>query len=187
MSLDPQEKSRRLTERLNPEIAALKASVKTAIISSYDNQGVPNASYSPFAIHDGYYYILISDVAKHAENLRQTGKAHILLIEDEDKARNIYARQRLSFHAKVTPVDADTPEFTQGVKALGQRFGEIVSELSTMKDFNLFRLEPQDGLYVKGFGKAFNVGNDELVEPVHLTQGHLFDQREAVALDEDKE
>ncbi|RIY34412.1 hypothetical protein CKF54_00710 [Psittacicella hinzii] len=184
MSLDPQEKARRLSNRLNPEIAELKANVQTAVISSYDKDGVPNASYSPFAIENGFYYILISDVAKHAENLRQTGVAHILLIEDEAKARNIYARKRLSFHAKVSPVDAQSEEFVQGVQALGARFGEIVSELSTMKDFNLFRLEPQDGLYVKGFGQAFNVGNDELVEPVHLTQGHLFDQREAVKVED---
>ncbi|RIY37523.1 pyridoxamine 5'-phosphate oxidase family protein [Psittacicella gerlachiana] len=183
MALDPQEKVRRLTERLNPEIAELKANVKTAIISSYDKDGVPNASYSPFAIYNGFYYILISDVAKHAENLRQTGKAHILLIEDEAQARNIYARKRLSFHAQVQAVESESAEFTAGVQALGQRFGEIVSELSTMRDFNLFRLEPQDGLYVKGFGQAFNVGSDELVEPVHITKGHLFDQREAVELD----
>ncbi|MFC6277114.1 pyridoxamine 5'-phosphate oxidase family protein [Psittacicella hinzii] len=180
MSLDPQEKARRLSGRIGPAVAELKANTKTLIISSVNTDGEPLASYSPFVIVNGYYYILISDVAKHAANLREVGKASVMLIEDESAARNIYVRTRLTFAVTAHEVAAESEEFNAGVKALAERFGDIVGELSTMKDFNLFRLETTQGVFVKGFGQAFVVSNDELVEPVHLTQGHLFNEREAV-------
>ena len=36
----------------------------------------------------------------------------------------------------------------------------------------LFRLAPTQGLFVKGFGQAFQVSGDDLVDFVHLEQGH---------------
>lgn len=183
MALDPQEKARRITGRIAPQVAELKEKAQTLIIASVDSDGNPLASYSPFVILNGFYYILISDVAKHAANLRQRGKANVMLIEDEAQARYIYARERLGFNVIVEEVTAESEEFVTGVQALGQRFGEIVSELSAMKDFNLFRLTPSQGVYVKGFGQAFVISDNELVDPVHLTQNHQFNQRTAVTVE----
>lgn len=42
-----------------------------------------------------------------------------------------------------------------------------------MLDFNLFSFKPEHGLFVKGFGKAFEVSVDDLVSFVHLEEGHL--------------
>ncbi|BDE02417.1 hypothetical protein PASm1_03190 [Pasteurella multocida] len=47
-----------------------------------------------------------------------------------------------------------------------------MDELSRMKDFHLFSFKPSQGLFVKGFGQAFQVSNDDLVSFVHLVEGH---------------
>jgi hypothetical protein len=36
----------------------------------------------------------------------------------------------------------------------------------------MFRLKPIQGLFVKGFGQAFQVSGDDLVDFVHLDEGH---------------
>ena len=38
-----------------------------------------------------------------------------------------------------------------------QRFGRFVNALRSLPDFQLFRLTPRSGLYVRGFGQAFRV------------------------------
>ncbi len=53
-----------------------------------------------------------------------------------------------------------------------QRFGDIIDGLSSLEDFKMFRLKPIQGLFVKGFGQAFQVSGDDLVDFVHLDEGH---------------
>ena len=59
-----------------------------------------------------------------------------------------------------------------------QRHGEIIDNLIRMDDFTLFCLQPGQGLYVKGFGQAYRVSADDLVDLVHLDQGHKPRQEE---------
>jgi len=55
---------------------------------------------------------------------------------------------------------------------LKDRFGEIIDGLSQLQDFVLFNLKPEQGLFVKGFGQAYQVSGDDLVDFVHLEEGH---------------
>lgn len=56
--------------------------------------------------------------------------------------------------------------------ALISRFGEMAESLSKLNDFNLYKLVPDNGRYVKGFGQAFNVFGNDLVDFLHLDEGH---------------
>ena len=40
------------------------------------------------------------------------------------------------------------------------------------RDFSLFNLKAENGLFVKGFGQAYQVSGDDLVDFVHLEEGH---------------
>jgi hypothetical protein len=95
-----------------------------------------------------------------------------MMIEDEATSKTIYARKRLTFEANVVIVERETARWQEAVVGLKDRFGEIVDGLSGLEDFKMFRLEPTQGLFVKGFGKAFQVSSDDLVDFVHLTEGH---------------
>ena len=167
-----QDKQQRLQQRLEPEIQAFRDQCRTLVLATRDPEGVPNVSYAPFALGDGGYYVLISDIARHARNLKQVPRVSLMLIEDEASSRQIYARQRLTFDAAVQLVERDCAQWQEGVEALQQRHGEIISNLTKMADFSLFCLKPEQGLYVKGFGQAYRVDPNDLVAVLHLDQGH---------------
>lgn len=169
MSTDRQEV---LQNRLGPEIQEFKEQCKTIVLATLDAQGNPNVSYAPFVINNGEYQVLISTVARHARNLMEVPKVSLMLLEDESKSREIYARRRLTFDATVRMLPRHSEEWEQSVQALQARHGEIVENLSKLEDFNLFCFKPTAGLFVKGFGKAFQVSPDELVNFVHLDEGH---------------
>jgi putative heme iron utilization protein len=58
------------------------------------------------------------------------------------------------------------------IAQLQERFGEIIDGLSQLQDFVLFNFKPEHGLFVKGFGQAYQVSGDDLVDFVHLQEGH---------------
>ncbi|PJG85059.1 heme utilization protein HutZ [Conservatibacter flavescens] len=161
-----------LQNRLEPEIQALKQNAKTIVLSTVDAKGNPNVSYAPFVIYNGEYQILISTIARHARNLQEVPKVSLMLIEDESESREIFARRRLTFDATARILARHSPEWEEVIAALKARHGELVLELAKLEDFKLFSLKPQQGLFVKGFGKAFQVSSEDLVSFVHLDQGH---------------
>ncbi len=167
-----QDKQQRLQQRLEPEIQAFRDTCRSLMLATVDADGMPNVSYAPFALGQEGYYVLISDIARHARNLKQVPKVSLMLIEDEANARQLYARQRLTFDASVRIVERDSEEWRQGIAFLLARHGEIVAGLSKMDDFTLFCLQPQQGLYVKGIGQAFQVSSHDLIDVLHLTEGH---------------
>ncbi|HHE3637124.1 TPA: heme utilization protein HutZ [Pasteurella multocida] len=161
-----------LQNRLGPEIQELKAQCKTVMLATVGEDGNPNVSYAPFAINNGEYQVFISTIARHARNLQDVPKVSLMLIEDESQSRQIFARRRLSFDAVARVVERESEEWHSGVEALKTRHGALMGELSRMKDFHLFSFKPSQGLFVKGFGQAFQVSNDDLVSFVHLVEGH---------------
>ncbi|AGQ39317.1 TPA: heme utilization protein HutZ [Mannheimia haemolytica] len=161
-----------LQNRLGPEIEELKQQIKTIMLATIDKDGVPNVSYAPFVINNGEYQVLITTIARHARNLQEVPKVSLMLIEDESKSRQIFARRRLTFDATVRMIERTDEEWNNSIAALKARHGDLVDELSNMQDFKLFSFKPTAGLFVKGFGKAFDVGVDDLINIVHLDQGH---------------
>ncbi|MBE2898681.1 heme utilization protein HutZ [Pasteurellaceae bacterium 20609_3] len=168
-----EDRQTRLQNKIGPEIQELKDHCRTIMLATVDEHGQPNVSYAPFVLNDRGYYVFISDIARHARNLKQNPRVSLMLIEDEEKSRQIFARRRLSFDAAVEVVAFDSDEWQQGTQALRERHGEVMDHLIKMQDFTLFNLIPEKGLFVKGFGQAFQVDPNDLVGMVHLDQGHI--------------
>ncbi|MCW9710283.1 heme utilization protein HutZ [Avibacterium sp. 21-586] len=167
-----QERLTRLQNRIGPEVQELKQQCRTVMLATVDEQGNPNVSYAPFVLNEKGYYIFISDIARHARNLKKNPNVSLMLIEDESISRQIFARRRLSFDATATIVEYGTDEWNIGTQAIKEKHGEIMNELTTMEDFTLFNLIPKKGLFVKGFGQAFSVDPSDLVGMVHVETGH---------------
>ncbi|KGQ71109.1 heme utilization protein HutZ [Chelonobacter oris] len=175
------DRQERLQNRLGPEVQQMKRQCRTLLLATVDEEGNPNVSYAPFVLNTRGYYVFISDIARHARNLKACNKVSLMLIEDESDCRQIFARRRLSFDATAEIVACDSEEWIRGTNALAERHGEVVTHLTAMQDFTLFNLIPEQGLFVKGFGQAFKVSPDDLVGAIHLQQGHL--QRDSVESD----
>ncbi len=157
----------KLTESmLLEEISQLRQQQKTLILASQSEdatqQLLPLASYAPY-IEDaaGNFYLLLSGLAGHSVNLQQHHDKHsllsILLIEDEQNSRNIFARKRLSYFCTVTIYSREHVLWPEKIAQLQAKFGKTIEVLASLGDFKLYCLTPQDGNYVRGFGQAYDL------------------------------
>ncbi len=170
--MEQQVKQERLQGRLGPEIKEFRQERRTLQLATVDQDGRPNVSYAPFVQNQEGYFVLISDVARHARNLKANPQVSLMMIEDEESSKQLYARKRLTFDAQASVVERETELWTQVIGQMQERFGEIIDGLSQLQDFSLFNLKAENGLFVKGFGQAYQVSGDDLVDFVHLQEGH---------------
>lgn len=150
---------------LTGEIDRLQRECLSLIMATTNALHTPAASYAPFAHMDGNFYILVSGLAIHGVNLKAQPELDVLLIEDESRTRNIYARLRLNYRATASAVEKASDEYGKAIALLTERAGKTVSLLATLDDFTLYRLTPTRGTLVQGFGKAF------VFDPADLTGG----------------
>ncbi|UPR49639.1 heme utilization protein HutZ [Vibrio cyclitrophicus] len=170
--MEQQVKQERLQGRLCPEIKEFRQERRTLQLATVDEEGRPNVSYAPFVQNQEGYFVLISDIARHARNLKANPQVSLMMIEDEENSKQLYARKRLTFDAQASVVERETELWTQVIGQMQERFGEIIDGLSQLQDFSLFNLKAENGLFVKGFGQAYQVSGDDLVDFVHLQEGH---------------
>ncbi len=170
--MEQQVKQERLQGRLGPEIKEFRQERRTLQLATVDEEGRPNVSYAPFVQNQEGYFVLISDIARHARNLKANPQVSLMMIEDEESSKQLYARKRLTFDAQASVVERETELWAQVIGQMQERFGEIIDGLSQLQDFSLFNLKAENGLFVKGFGQAYQVSGDDLVDFVHLQEGH---------------
>lgn len=155
-------KNKGLEQRLGDEIIDFLNTRKTLNLASLDEDGYPYASYAPFATGDECIYVLLSDIAIHGKNLRNTPKAAVQIVEDESEAATIFARIRVNYQVQAKHIELDSDEYKTGIEQLFKKHGERIHKLAELSDFNLFRLNPLGGRYVKDFGRAFAIAGDTL-------------------------
>lgn len=167
-------KNKVLESRLNQEIKDFIESKKSLLLSSIQADGSPYASYAPFSIGEECLYILISEIAIHAKNLQIHPKASVLIIEDEETSRELFARVRVNYLMEVEHITVNSAEWPSAIQNLTDRLGERILGLSKFSDFKLFKLKPLSGRFVKDFGRAYTLTGQTLyhqaVEP--LRDGH---------------
>ncbi len=136
-------------------------------LGTLDEKGLPFSSYAPFVHVNHKFYIFISNVAKHAQNLQRTPKASLLFIEDESKTQQIFARRRISLQVTSTMISREDKIFDEVMDVFKAKFStEMVSMLMGMQDFNLYELSTDYGEATFGFGEAYNIGGEYMEELV---------------------
>ena len=168
-------KNKVMEARLGDELQAFLQSRHTLHLSTLDKEGHPYASYAPFAVGDNCLYVLLSDIAVHGINLKNDGKAAVLIVEDESEAQTVFARIRVNYQVTAQHIPFDSGEkYSTGIECLFNKQGERIHDLSKMNDFNLFKLTPLGGRYVKDFGRAYSIAGRSLTgENIeHLREGH---------------
>ena len=130
--------------------------MKSLILSTSDSNGDPLTSFSPFVKLHEDYFICISSNLPHFNNIVLREKAHVMLIEDESKASNIYARKRLYFQTICSVVDNSEKIFS----LFDTRYEGSLSFLRQMPDFKTIKLTPLEKNLVLGFGSAYIISKD---------------------------
>jgi putative heme iron utilization protein len=146
------------------------------ILATCSPEGVPNASYAPFILdNDRNFYIYISGLSTHTQNLAATGKASIMAIKDEAQTGQLFARERLTFECTAHELERETPHWETIADEFADEFGKIISVFRPLTDFRIVQLVPSSGRFVIGFGAAYDVSGDKLDQLVQVTgegKGH---------------
>lgn len=140
-----------------PRCDALIANQHSLLMATKSAAGDAEISVAPFVRHDGRFYVLVSELAQHTQNMLQHPQASLLFIEPETETKNPFARQRLTFRCSVAAVARDDADYPLRLAQMSERFGDTVALLDSLPDFHLMALTPLDGLFVAGFGKAMTV------------------------------
>lgn len=158
------EKEHKEEENLKVEINEFTNKFKSVILGTVTKEGEPTVSYAPFIKYLGENYIFISDTGEHYHNLKNNGKLEVLFIEDEEKSNSISLRKRVKFKTNVEFLEKN--EYTEKILDELEKIDIVVKITRTMKDFSLVKLVFNEGRYVKGPGKAFDITKDKRIIPV---------------------
>lgn len=143
------------------EVELFLETFQTLMMASLTQEGEPHASTAPYVRIGSDFYIFISTVAQHGKNLLVNPKVSLLFAEDESQCVQSFARKRVTIEAFVSEVGRNEEHFLYAVERFKAHFdSELVSTLSNMGDFHLFKLSPQSGNVVMGFGKAYRLDNN---------------------------
>ena len=138
-------------------------------LSTIGKNGRPESSYSPFVVdQNNQFYIYISGLARHTKNLLHDSRAGIMIIEPEEQAENIFARKRLTFNCDAEIVVRESQDWMRIMSLFDDFAGELMQTLRMLTDFQLIRLKPNSGLFVKGFGKAYEISGEKMDQLSHV-------------------
>jgi hypothetical protein len=152
-----------MTEDIFQEAQALRGQLRSVVLATVDQDGLPEASYAPYVSDaQGHIHVFVSALARHTQNLLAGRPASLLFIEDEGSAGNPFARRRLVLKCSVTPVARAHPEWDAILDRFAARFGKLIETLRGLGDFQLIRLTPGSGTYVRGFGQTFRLEGPDL-------------------------
>ncbi len=150
---------------MNPQQQCLEfiRARRSLVISTQDNDGLLETSVVPFVESDGCFYIFVSELAKHTQNLlaklnqneSEPLQISALMLADESETEQLFARERIGFQLRVVEVVREEARYDPVLALFAERFGDVVEVLNGLPDFHLFELSSQNGSYVRGFGQAF--------------------------------
>jgi putative heme iron utilization protein len=156
-------------EKAQTGYQALLDGFQSIQLGTVSTDGHPEASYSPAIVDEARnFYVHVSELSAHTGNLMETGKASVLVIEDEAAAEIIFARKRVTFTCEAERIERHTDDWEAIITRFEEKFGKMMGFLKTMEDFHLFRLEPSYARLVLGFGKAYDVTGPHMNEIEHV-------------------
>lgn len=160
-----------MSEKPQPQqvLSELRQAMKSVMLSTVDEQGVPHSGYTPFIFDGKDIVVFVSQLSLHTRDLLSTGKVSAMLIADESASAQIFARTRVSYQCNAVVVDKDTTSYEPLLDQLEKVHGKTTSLLRQLPDFVLFRLQPFSGQFVMGFGQAFKLSGDRLDSFEHAT------------------
>lgn len=142
-----------------------------AMLATLEDDGTPSASYAPMVWLDGDGYLFLSDLAAHTRNLRRSPALGLLLVEDEAENANPFARRRITLQGEARVVERADSSYAPALAEFQRRFGQVMTVLEALPDFHLFRLRPQRGRYIRGFGQAYELSGEGLAQLAHINPG----------------
>ncbi|BAY81439.1 hypothetical protein NIES267_09150 [Calothrix parasitica NIES-267] len=162
--------------RAKAAYALLINTVRTVMLGTVSAENIPNVSYAPFIIDEAKnIYIFINEFSIHAYNLQTNPKASVMLIEDETKSKQIFARRRLTYSCNATKLDKNSTQWEHIANKFEKRFGNIVYMLRNLPDINIIKFTPSEGIFLMDFGSAYKIKSSDLNQLICIAEGENID------------
>jgi len=155
-------------ETVRSEYHKLRDQQQSLQMATLDADGLPEASYAPFVWHDDACYLFLSQLARHTQNLNINPALGLLLIEDESETRNQFARRRIIWQGRAAKIGRDEALFNTVMQCFRDRFGDFIDVIEPLQDFQLFKITPDTGRFIRGFAQAFQLSGEGLNEMTHI-------------------
>lgn len=150
---------------------ALREHANSAQLATLGSDRAPESSYAPCVTYEGSYYLFLSRLASHTDNLMRNPEIGLMLLEDEAGAANPFARKRINLQGRAETVARDSAQFRIVLDLFHHRFGKVMEIIEPLPDFQLFCVHPETGRFVRGFGQAYQLEGDRLDRLTHVDPG----------------
>lgn len=134
---------------------------KSVVLSTINTDNSPFTSYAPFIKKNAKYYVYLSSMARHTQNLDNNNKVSLFFIEDEISSANIFGRKRAVLECTSKKLLRDIEEFDSLIEIFEKEHGATMKMLKSMKDFSIYEFTPYGGEAVFGFGEAYDIGGND--------------------------
>ena len=128
-----------------------------SFVITVTNNDHPDIGYAPYIYRDNFFYIFSSELSSHIRLLINKKVGTFMLIKDERDTKNIWARVRMKFQAKVSIISRNVLEFQEITDIISIEHGNTVNIIKQFKDFHLMKIIPTQGTIITGFGSAYNL------------------------------
>jgi putative heme iron utilization protein len=110
------------------------------------------------AFVDGEIYLLLSDLSEHTRNIKEHSKRVSIYFAAEETHATRLNNPRYTVMGKLYPVPYNNEKNGEQYQRMLKEFDKMdkgASMYGMFGDFNIYRFEQMDHLYVEGFGKAY--------------------------------
>jgi putative heme iron utilization protein len=118
---------------------------------------VPYAPSADFSI----FYIHISGLALHTQNIRQDPRVSLLIMQRESE-QDPQTLARLSIMGAALKIEASQPEYNESRNHYLHKFPRATRNFS-LGDFALYGIEAETARFVAGFGRIFDLTVEDLI------------------------
>jgi putative heme iron utilization protein len=129
------------------------------------HDGEPNLAMVAYSFAEDFsaFYIHVSRLGKHTEDMENDPRVSLLITETDDRRADPQTLARMSLHGTAEVLPRTDAGYAQVKQNYLERFPEA-EQLFSLGDFNLWKITPKGGRYVAGFGRAFNLVPDNLTK-----------------------
>jgi len=134
-------------------------------LATVDSTETPMASFAPcWRDSQGYFYVMLSDLAEHTENLRNRPDASCLVLGPASD--DAFSRPRVTLKLRAEFLNDTDSGYQAAVQGLTRKHGETMEILRGLADFHLIRLQPVSGTLIGGFATTLAISPDTTPELV---------------------
>ncbi|EDP60602.1 hypothetical protein [Vibrio sp. AND4] len=153
---------------IRDEIETLMQTAKEVTVAIDDTRkSLPFIASHPTIYHNGKFYILSSDLARQTYYYKLGCKTSVIITSEATIKNNLFSRKRLTMECNVKNINKNNEIRSK----FDEKLGIFASGLFDVDDFKLFEVTPVEGLYFRGFGRAFEFFSG-CIETIHVKEPH---------------